>query len=510
LKRFTSASIYFGSALLVLWQFVAATTFLGDDYLFRAFAQLEANPWVAFVADKHGGEYYRPLPMVVWWLLERVGGGQAWVFAVFAFFEHATCAVLLTAMARKLGGSRFAAALAGLLFFVAPGEREAAMWFSASTDLLGTAAGLAAVICFLSTRRAVRATSVAFSAAAFLCKETLAILPGLLLAAYWLAHSSYLSGLSGLSGSSGSSQLSDNGWRKLGLRRVLPHLGVLAIVLAMRTLVLRGLGGAGDAAAPWWGRGMQLAAGLVHSVTAYAPLPEWVAWLVGLSVLLWATRMGKAERRRTIFAWLWVFVALVPLPAAGWVVGARYFYLPAVGLCLLVATALERTSRLAAGFAVATLLVLGLASGYSRSVEVQLYRQALTAIRAGVVDGLGRGYRLFYIGGAIKDLDLALKLDRAIPGTIHEAVIIPDVPASFVWMPVALGQRLDFLLARPPLPPSGAYRFGQAKLMGLARREEAPDLDEVLARLPELRVLRLERKGASFIVVDKTADYRPE
>ena len=498
MKRFALAVIYSGSALLVLWQFVTATTFLGDDYLFRAFAQLEANPWVAFVADKHGGEYYRPLPMALWWLLEHIGDGRVWACAVFAFFEHATCAVLLTTLARKLGYSRFAAALAGLLLFVAPAEREAAMWFSASTDLLGTVAGLAAVICFLSTRRAVRATSVAFSAAAFLCKETLAILPGLLLAACWLVRSA------------DSLQASDGGWLRLGLRRALPHLGTLAAVLVTRTLVLHGLGGAGDAAAPWWGRGMQLAAGLVHSVTAYAPLPEWVAWLAGLSVLLWATLVATAARRHVIFAWLWVLVALVPLPAAGWVVGARYFYFPAVGLCLLLALALERTSRLAAGFAVATLLVLGLASGHSRSVEVHLYRQALTAIRAGVVDGLARGYRLFYVGGAIKDLDLALKLDRTMPATIREAVIIPDVPASFVWMPVALAERLDFLLARPPLPPSGAYRFGQAKLMGLARREEAPDLDEVLARLPELRILRLERNNAGFVAVDKTAGYRPD
>ena len=46
--------------------------------------------------------------------------------------------------------------------------------------------------------------------------------------------------------------------------------------------------------------------------------------------------------------------------------------------------------------------------------------------------------------------------------------------------------------------------------MGLARREEAPDLDEVLARLPELRILRLERNNAGFVAVDKTADYRPD
>ena len=498
MKRFALAGVYFGSALLVLWQFIAATTFFGDDYLFRAFAQLEVSPWAAFVVDKHGGEYYRPLPMALWWLLERSSGGRVWVFAVFAFFEHATCAALLTTMARKLGCSRFAAALAGLLFLVAPAQREAAMWFSASTDLLGTAAGLAAVICFLSITRAARAASVALSAAAFLCKETLAILPGLLLAAYWLAHGS------------DASPSSENGWRKRGLRRVLQHLGILAIILVTRTLVLHGLGGAGDIAAPWWGRGVQLASGLVHSVTAYAPLPEWVAWLAGLSVLLWATWVSTADRRRMLFAWLWALVALLPLPFAGWLVGARYFYLPAVGLCLLLALALERTSRLTAGFAVATLIVLGLAAGHSRSVEVQLYRQALIAIRAGVVDELDRGYRLFYVTGAIKDLDLALKLDRSMPGTIREAAIIPDVPASFVWMPDALGQPLDFLLARPPLPPSGAYRFGQARLMGLARREDAPDLDEVLARLPDLRVLRLERRGAGFVVVDKTADYRPD
>ena len=40
----------------VAWDFAAATTFLGDDYLFRALARLEANPLVAFVSDQHGGE----------------------------------------------------------------------------------------------------------------------------------------------------------------------------------------------------------------------------------------------------------------------------------------------------------------------------------------------------------------------------------------------------------------------------------------------------------------------
>jgi hypothetical protein len=41
------------------------------------------------------------------------------------------------------------------------------------------------------------------------------------------------------------------------------------------------------------------------------------------------------------------------------------------------------------------------------------------------------------------------------------------------------------------LPPAGAYRFGGQTIVGLARREEAPDLDEVVARLPEIRLIEL-------------------
>lgn len=490
MKRAALVSIFLGSVLLVLWEFVRATTFFGDDYLFRAFAQLEQNPLSALVSDKHGGEYYRPLPLLLWWLLERIGGGRPGVFAIFAFAEHTACAALVVALGRRLGYSRFAAWIAGLLFLLAPAEREAALWFSASTDLLGTLAGLAACVCFLSERRVLYAASIALSAAAFLSKETLAILPGLLLLAFAVVHVG-------------------QGWLKRGIWRLTPHLVVGLAVLAARTAVLHGLGGANDTVAPGWGRAVQVVGGLLHSITAYGPLPDWVALLAGFCILLWATMLGRTDAARRRFAWLWVLIAVVPLPAAGWIVGARYFYLPAVGLFLLVAPAIERCGRLIAVFAAATLAVLGLASGYDRAMEVSLYRHAVTAIAAGISDGLVQGHRVFYVGGAVKDLDLALKLDRTLPASIREAVIIPDVPASFVWLPSALGHRLDFLLARPPLPPSGGYRFGGVTIAGLARREEAPDLAEVLARLPELRLLQLQRKGDGFAVVDRTSDYLP-
>ena len=58
-------------AIVVAAPFFVATTFIGDDHLFLACARYVPNPLVAFVRDMHGGEFYRPIPMVVWWVLGR-------------------------------------------------------------------------------------------------------------------------------------------------------------------------------------------------------------------------------------------------------------------------------------------------------------------------------------------------------------------------------------------------------------------------------------------------------
>ncbi len=478
-------------ALLVFavgWNFAVATTFLGDDYLFRAFARLESNPLLAFVADKHGGEYYRPLPMLMWWLLERVSGGRAWAFALAAFLQHTLCALLVALVGRRIGFTAKSAMLAGCLFFAAPAEREAALWFSASTDLLATMAMLGALLWFLSPRPWLRRLSIAPAAAALLCKESALVLPALLAGACWF-HARH--------------HRHPRSFARC-LTSALPHGVVAALFLAARTLVLHGVGGTNDPLAPWWGRAVQLVAGLLHAVTGYAPLPEWVALLAGACLLAWAAVVTLRQRALAGFALFWVVVALVPLPAAGWVVGARYFYAPALGLMLLLALALEEAGGLASVFSVALFLGLGALSGQQRATEVTLYRRAVAAAGAGVAEGLSRGQRIFFVRGGVKDLDLAIKLDRHAPSAIRSVVVIPDVPASFVWLPPDLASRLDFLLARPPLPPSGAYHFGDARLVGLARREDAPDLDDVLTRLPELRMLRLDYRGKEVTVEDRT------
>ena len=482
------------AALLALvgWDFAVATTFLGDDHIFRAYGLLESNPLLAFVSDKHGREYYRPLPMLLWWVLERSSGGGASVFALASFLLHLLCAMLLGLAGRALGLARWPALLAGILFFAAPAEREAALWFSASTDLLATAAILGALAAFLAGRGWMRGLSPPLTAVACLSKETALVLPLLLASALWFRGRHQARALTP--------------WQCV--RAILPHLAVVVLYLAARTLILRGLGGTSDPRAPWWGWGVQIAGGLVHAVTAYEPLPEWLAWAAGVSVLGAVTVVAWRKKRLAGFGLAWVFVTVLPLPAAGWVVGARYFYLPAVGLALLAAMALERASAWITAGTMVCLLGLGLVTGHHRASEVGMYRQVVAAASEAVTAGLSHGHRLFFVRGAVKDLDLAIKLSPNPPREKVGYVVLADVPASFVWLPPEFAERLQFVLARPPLPPAGAYRFGGEAIAGQARREEAPDLDEVLNRLPELRIIHLGGKGRLGQWQDRTEEYR--
>ncbi len=298
--------------------FFVATTFFGDDHLFLTFARHVGNPLRAFVTDLHGGEYYRPLWMVFWWLVARAGGTVP--FATAALLLHLSAGALVGLLLHAVGRSGRVAWTAGALMVLSPQNLAAASWFSATTDLLATDLALVALWATAGRRGF---TAVAATAAACLCKESAYALPVLSLVVL----------------SARADRLPRR--HEWGLPAL--QLVVVAAVAAARRAVLHGWGGSGEPGPGAFARLFQIVAGLAKTFTGDGVVPIPLALGAGMAVLslaLWsaARRLGGLGR---FSPFALAGVAAAPLLAAGWAVGARYDYLPSVGLCWAVAEALD-------------------------------------------------------------------------------------------------------------------------------------------------------------------------
>ena len=107
-----------------------------------------------------------------------------------------------------------------------------------------------------------------------------------------------------------------------------------------------------------------------------------------------------------------------------------------------------------------------------RRQDVVSYDRRLAAARRAVRTGVAAGHRVFHVDGGIKDLDLAVKADPALEAA--DILVLGDVPASFAIVPPALAAAARPLVAAPPIPPSGAYRFGDVTVVGWPAAATSP------------------------------------
>ncbi|HVY36431.1 MAG TPA: hypothetical protein VHM31_00805 [Polyangia bacterium] len=476
--------------LCVAVPFFTSTTFFGDDHLFLTFARHVHDPLRAFVTDLHGGEYYRPLWMVFWWLLARGGGFGTVAFAAGALLLHLAAGALVALVLRAVGRPPRVAWTAGALMVLAPHNLTAASWFSATTDLLATDLGLLAL--WAAARRRWLPGLLA-TAAACLCKESAYALPALSVVVLGARD--------------------ERGQRDTTRRDLAGPAAQLAVVLsvvAVRRAVLHGWGGGGEPGPRPGALVVQILAGLTKTFTGDEVVPLPLALAVGtiaVALAFWSAvrRPGSPRARFAPFAL--TALAAAPLLAAGWAVGARYDYWPAVGLCWAFAEALEEAGTAGRATLAAALLLIGVAQAAARRQDVVSYDRRLAAARRAVQGGVAAGHRVFHVDGGIKDLDLALKADAGLESA--GILVLDDVPASFAIVPPALASAARPLVAAPPIPPSGAYRFGDVAVVGLARRGDEPDLSEALTWFPDLRLIRLMRTPAGQVVArDVTAGVR--
>jgi hypothetical protein len=324
--------------------------------------------------------------------------------------------------------------------------------------------------------------------AAYLCKESAYVLPLLTLVV-----------LSGLP-------------RRKQLAAVALQLAPLALVLAARTAVLPGWGGSGDARAGLGAKLLQIGGGLAHVFTGDGVVPEPVAFGLGTAIVALLALSAIRRRRRpgtdrAMFGpFAFCATAALPLLAADWAVGARYFYLPAVGLAWAAAEALADAGAAARATIAGVLLFVGGLQAAQRRADVVSYDRRVAAARRVVAAGVASGHRVFDIMSGVKDLDLAVKEDRGLAAVAGELLVLTDVPASFVIIPPALEGAAAPLVAEPPLPPSGAYHFGGARVVGLARRGDDPTLREVVARFPDIRFFRLRPVPSGQIIARDVTD----
>jgi hypothetical protein len=328
------------------------------------------------------------------------------------------------------------------------------------------------------------------AAAACLSKESAAVLPVLVLVV-----------------------LHDRPWRGR-LAALAPQVAVVAAAIVVRMAVLHGWGGAGDARAGLGAKLLQIVFGLAHVLTGGALADgsvarELVVAGVGAAAIALAAFSAVRGWRATgdrgrLLPFAFCAIATLPLLGAGWAVGARYFYLPAVGIAWAVAEALAGAGPATRAVIAGVLLVVGGVQVAQRRGEVVLNDRLVAASRRAVAAGLAEGHHTFAVMGGVKDLDLAVKEDPRLAAA--GVLVLTDVPASFVIVPDAMADAAAPFVARPPLPPSGAYRLGGVRVVGLARREDEPSLDEVLARFPDLRFVRLYRLPTGQIVARDVTD----
>jgi len=298
--------------------------FLSDDFVLLKLAQGLRSGWLALFTTGGGDGFFRPLGYV------SLAGTSMWAGVSPALWHacgltlHAANCVLVFVLAMRVLGSRRAAWFAAALFAIHGTRPEAVVWVAGRFDLLATFFVLAGLLLFLRPGRWNRLASLVSMALAMLSKESAYAFPFLALLPAIPA--------------------------RRRVRAAVPFFALAAALFVYRWTLLGGIGGYRTDALGFVPASKALALRLWAAL--FFPI-NWSAEpgrlealaIVALIVSLGLLATSRARREPLIFGIGFVLVSALPaLPQL--LIGpdlqkSRVLYLPSVGLCLLLAAAVE-------------------------------------------------------------------------------------------------------------------------------------------------------------------------
>ena len=362
------------AAIAAFWPALQAGITPEDFGWLVAARQLE-SPWPLLSGNVFFVYFYRPVPLLLWWLSAQAFGANAVLHNALDMAIHALNAALVARLAWRISNRMEAAWVAGLIFACLPCAVGTALWMSDRFDPLALCFGLGALLAF---ERALvsRFSSIALGIlllGALLSKETAYAVAGwLLLRMAWRV------------------------WRR-GTWRVDLWLAVLLPIGA--ALMLRVLSGTSvDTSLPiadvpgamlagvvaWWWRFPQALSGFFHlSGKVTISTGALMLFVTMVAVVLVALKSLVAERKREaatlalcgaalIFATPWLQwpitrLALADVPGFDAPVNLRFYYLAAAGVALLLGACVAASrdaARLASIGLIALLCIAGTIHSY--------------------------------------------------------------------------------------------------------------------------------------------------
>lgn len=389
--------------------------------------------------------FYRPVITLTYWLDRTLWGVNPAGFHLTNLAWHVLTVLLAYLLLRRSGAGPGLGVTAAGLFAVLPSHAEAVAWIQGRVDLVASAFLLLSASIAIRLRG--RATLLGWMGAllafalALLAKEPSVVLPGVLLI-LWRARG-------------------PEPWTATA-GRLAPFLVVVASYLGLRRAVLSGTPGFALAFDQISARG----AGILAVLGEYLRILTWPGLLPNFHMAVGQT--GSISPGRTIagaaillgmiaavvfgergrntngshgnpvgMGVAWFLITLVPAlgmlavreaPVVGYLVTERYVYLPALGLCLVVAFGVTRLwTRPAWGLGVMTLLLVVACVGALTRAQAwrdaeTMYRAVLprTGDRALAHGNLGALYLARgEIPAAIAEFEAILREDPTHPGALN-------------------------------------------------------------------------------------------